>query len=77
MLVVGLFALREQKPLMDMMVDEVPGQDFVVAVMAGHEEIGIGKAAPFSPRHFAFYRTKLMPDSAGIFDSGGGEAFEN
>ena len=77
MLVVGLFALREQKPFMDMMVDEVPGQGFVVAVMAGYVEIGIGETVRLSPRHLALYRPKLMTDSARVLDSGSGEAFEN
>src|SRR5262245_44133240 len=43
MLVVGLLAFREQKLLVDVMIDEVPRQYFFVIIGAIDEIIGIGQ----------------------------------
>ena len=50
MLVVGLLAFRQQEPFVDVMVDEIPRQNFVVRVMARDEEIGISECAARRPR---------------------------
>src|ERR1019366_7627750 len=42
---VRFFAFRKKEPLVDVMVNEIPGQNFVVGVVPRHKEIGIGKSA--------------------------------
>lgn len=43
MLMMRLFSFREQKPFVNVMIDEVPWQQLVVGVRTGNEEVGVGQ----------------------------------
>ena len=74
MLVVSLLALRQKEPFVDVMVNEIPRQNFVVGIVPCHEGIGIGKSARTA---FACDAPQLMPDLARAFAIRGVEAFED
>ena len=59
---------------MDVMVNEVPRQDFVIAIAPRHEGVGIGKAAGAI---FGGDTPQLMPDFAGALASRSVQAFED
>jgi hypothetical protein len=58
---------------MNMMVDEIPRQDFVVGVMAPNKKIGVRQTRlGLTPD-----LSELMPDRARFFASGCAQAFED
>src|SRR5215469_18898560 len=63
MLMVRLFALGEQEPLVNVMIDKVPRQQFVVDILSCDVEVGIGQRS-FAPLDFAVNLRQLMPDRA-------------
>src|SRR5271167_1038191 len=74
MLVVSFFSFRKKEPFVDMMVNEIPRQNFVVGVVSRHKQIGIGKSARTA---FARDAPQLMPNLAGALAIRGVEAFED
>src|SRR5712671_4928180 len=68
MFVMGLLALGEQEPFVDVMIDKVPRQHLVVGILPGDVKIGIGEIGGALAR-FALDGAQLMPDGAGIVAS--------
>jgi len=64
MLVVRLLALGCEEPFLDVMIDEVPGQNFVARVISRDEEVGIDKPA-LARGGLALDRFQALPDFAG------------
>src|SRR5580700_7052035 len=77
MLVMRLFALSEQEPFVNVMIDKVPRQQLVVDIVASHEKIRIGQRRIFARLDFAMYLDQLMPDSPGALAARGFQAFED
>ena len=75
MLVMGLLALRQKKPFVDVMVDEIPRQDLIMAESARDKEIRIGQAA--AVERLTPDRGQLMPNRAGVVAALGAQAFED
>ena len=44
MLEVRLLAFRKEEPFVDVMIDKVPRQQFVMAVVSEDKRVGIGKS---------------------------------
>src|ERR1700730_13349970 len=76
MFVMRLLALREQEPFVNVMIDKVPRQHFVVRVLPRHVKAGIREAGSALAR-FAFDRAQLVPDRARVVASALAEPFEN
>src|SRR6267142_5618120 len=76
MLVMRLFALGEQEPFENVMIDKVPRQQLIVSVMPGDEKIGIRQIG-ISSFDFAMNLRQLMPDGTAAVESGGFEPFED
>src|SRR5215469_579410 len=62
-LIVSLAPFRKQKPFVNVMIDEVPGQELVVRVWARHVEIGIRHRTP-TTLGIAANLLELAPDLA-------------
>src|SRR5271156_2045234 len=77
MLVMRLLSLREQEPFVNMMIDKIPRQQLVVAVMASDEKIGIGQRRVFARLHLAMNLRQLVPDRPGAVAARGREPFED
>jgi hypothetical protein len=67
MLQVRLLALGRQEPFLDVMVDEVPGQNFIARVVARDEEVRIDERTGAVGRGsgFALDSFQPLPDFAG------------
>src|SRR5215472_2916554 len=76
MLIVSLAAFRQQKPFVNVMIDEVPGQDLVIPVSARHVEIGIRQRTTTS-LGLAANKLEFAPDLARRFAVPLGKAPEN
>src|SRR5277367_878474 len=67
MLVVRLFALGEQEPFVNVMIDKVPRQQLVVDIVPSDEKIGIRQRRIFARLDFAMNPDQLVPDGPGAF----------
>ena len=77
MLVMRLFALSEQEPFVNVMIDKVPRQQLVVDIVASHEKIRIGQRRIFARFDFAMNPGQLVPNCPGALTTRGFEAFED
>src|SRR5579863_1656335 len=75
MFVMGLLALREEEPFVDMMIDEVPREQFVMGKMTRDVEVGVGEARVVS--RLAPKLSQFAPDVARLIASLGAQMFEN
>src|SRR5882672_100658 len=76
MLVMRLFALGEQEPFENVMIDKIPRQQLVVSVMPGDKKIGIRQIC-VSAFRLAMNLDQLMPDGTAAIESRGFEPFED
>src|SRR5216683_7729139 len=76
MLVMRLFALGEQEPFENVMIDKVPRQQLVVSVMPRDEKIRIGQIG-VSRFDLAMDSHQLVPDRTGAVESRSLEPFED
>src|SRR5258708_7696299 len=77
MLMMRLLSFGEQKPFVNVVIDKIPRQHFVVDVVTRDEEIGIGQGG-FLPRlDFAMNLRQLVPDWPRAFAAGGLQPFED
>lgn len=75
MLEVRLFALGQQEPLVNMMVNKIPRQNFVMSIAARNKKIRIGQRRIVNS--FTPDGPELVPDGARIVASMIAQAFEN
>ena len=75
MLVMRFLSLGQQKPFVDVMINEIPGQDLVLGVMTRDVEIGIGKQAAIA--RLALQRAERPPDGTRVAAVPLAHPFEN
>src|ERR1700723_2230701 len=71
MLMMRLLSFGEQKPFVNVMIDKVPRQHFVVDVVTGDEKIGIGQRGILARLDLAMNLRQLVPDRSRSFTAGG------
>ncbi len=76
MFVMRLLAFRQQEPFVDVMIDEVPRQHFVMGVLACDVEIRVGQICN-ALAHFALDRAQFMPNRARVVASSLTEPLKN